>query len=358
MTSVNHPLDAVIAAISPVGNDLDAALQVRLDSLTKPPGSLGRLEELAARIGRIQRTVKPMVAHKAVLVFAADHGVARSGVSAYPAEVTPQMVLNFLSGGAAVNVLARHAGARVVVADVGVNFDFPPPPEGPLAHKVAHGTGSITDGPAMSRAQAHQALEAGIRVAQEVIRDGADLVAVGDMGIGNTTPSAALTACFSGRTAREVTGRGTGVDDDGLRRKVEAVERALDVNAPVPTDALGALAGVGGFEIGAIAGAILACARHRVPVLVDGFIATAGALVAHGLCPHAVDYMIAGHASAEPGHRIALDHLGLAPYLELNMRLGEGSGAVLAMHLAEAATRIMEQMATFEGAGVSGQDLP
>lgn len=347
-------LAETVAAVMPVGRETLTEITARLNALTKPPGSLGRLEELATRIGLIQHTSTPCVDSKQVLVFAADHGVAKDGVSAYPAEVTPQMVLNFMAGGAAVNVLARHANARVSVVDVGVDYDFGPDRGVLTVRKVRPGTGSIARGPAMTRAEAARAVEVGIDVAEEAITGGANLVAVGEMGIGNTTPSAALTACFTGLGAEAVTGRGTGVDDEVLARKVQVVDRALKVNRPDPNDPLGALAQVGGLEIGAIAGAILACARRRVPVVVDGFIATAGALVAHGLSPEVSGYLIAGHRSVEPGHQAALAHLGVTPYLDMGMRLGEGSGAVLCMHLAEAATRIVSEMATFDSAGVSG----
>ncbi|MFQ5507870.1 MAG: nicotinate-nucleotide--dimethylbenzimidazole phosphoribosyltransferase [Leptospirillia bacterium] len=342
-----------VAAIVPPGDALLPEISRRLDSLTKPPGSLGRLEALASHIARIQDTVKPSVARKAVLVFAADHGVAAEGVSAYPREVTPQMVLNFLGGGAAVNVLARHAGASVTVVDMGVDHDFSPPPPGLLVRKVGPGTASMTRGPAMSEAQAEAAVAAGIEVATAAARSGAELIACGDMGIGNTTASAAITACFAARTPDAVTGRGTGVNDAALRQKIAAVTRALEVNRPDRENPMEVLARVGGFEIGAIAGAVLAAARHRVPVLLDGYIATAGALTAVGLCPAVREYLIAGHRSVEPGHAIALEHLNLEPLLELDLRLGEGTGAVLAMHLAEAAVRMMGEMSTFAQAGVS-----
>jgi len=354
--AAGESLARTVAGVEAVGDALAPALKARLDSLTKPPGSLGRLEALALALGRMQDTVKPRATPRAVLVFAADHGVALDGVSAYPREVTAQMVLNFLRGGAAVNVLARQADARLTVVDVGVDHDFGEPPPGLVIAKVRRGTDSIVRGPAMTRDEAVRALEAGIRVAEGCVADGVALIAAGDMGIGNTTPSAALTACFTGRPAAEVTGPGTGVAGEALARKVAAVERALAANRPDPADPVGALAAVGGLEIGAIAGAMLAAARHRVPVLVDGFISTAGALVACALCPAAAGYLIAAHRSAEPGHRAALAHLGLVPLLELDLRLGEGTGAVLAMHLAEAAVRVLDEMATFAAAGVSERD--
>jgi nicotinate-nucleotide--dimethylbenzimidazole phosphoribosyltransferase len=351
VTGPDALLAATVAGVRPVTGD-GAAVQGHLDRLTKPPGSLGRLEALALRLALAQDTHKPRATPRAVIVFAADHGVAAEGVSAYPREVTAQMVLNFLAGGAAVNVLARQAEARLTVVDVGVDHDFAGVP-GLVDAKVRRGTDPITRGPAMSRDEAGRAIAAGIAAADRAVGDGAALLAVGDMGIGNTTPSAAITACVTGRAPADVTGPGTGVGGEVLARKVAAVETALRVNRPDRADPLGVLAAVGGLEIGAIAGAILGAARHRVPILIDGFIATAGALIAHGLCPAVADYLIAAHRSAEPGHRIALAHLGLEPLLALDLRLGEGTGAVLSMHLAEAAVRIYGEMATFEGAGVS-----
>jgi len=355
MTAPDALLAATVAGIRPVTGDAAAAVQGRLDGLTKPPGSLGRLESLALRLALAQDTHKPRAAPRAVLVFAADHGIAAEGVSAYPREVTAQMVLNFLAGGAAVNVLARQADARLTVVDVGVDHDFAEIP-GLVRAKVRRGTGSITRGPAMTRDEALAALAVGIAAANRAVGDGTALLAVGDMGIGNTTPSAAITACMTGHAPADVTGPGTGVGGDALAHKVAAVAQALAVNRPDPADPLGVLAVVGGLEIGAIAGAILGAARHRVPILIDGFIATAGALIAHGLCPDVTGYLVAAHRSAEPGHAIALAHLGLEPLLALDLRLGEGTGAVLAMHLAEAAVRILDEMATFAGAGVSDRD--
>jgi len=351
MSGAQDLVAAVVAGIRPVAGD-PAPVRARLDRLTKPPGSLGRLEGLAVRLALAQDTLKPRATPREVIVFAADHGIAAEGVSAYPPQVTAQMVLNFLAGGAAVSVLARHAGARLTVVDVGVDHDFGDIP-GLVNAKVRRGTGSITRGPAMTRDEAARAVAAGIAAADRAVGDGIALLAVGDMGIGNTTPSAAITACVTGRAPAEVTGAGTGVAGAALARKVAAVEAALAVHRPDPGDALGLLAAVGGLEIGAIAGAILGAARHRVPTLIDGYIATAGALIAHGLCPAVTGYLVAAHRSAEPGHAFALAHLGLEPLLALDLRLGEGTGAVLAMHLAEAAVRVLDEMATFEGAGVS-----
>jgi len=326
--------------------------QRHLDSLTKPPGSLGRLEELALRLAAL-RGGAPRVEQPVIFTFAADHGVVAERVSAYPQSVTAQMVENFLRGGAAVNVLARQAGARVVVADFGV--------AAPLAAshalasvRIGAGTANIALGPAMSRAQAVAAIEAGAALAEAALDEGADLLGTGEMGIGNSTAAAAVVAAVSGAEPERVTGRGTGIDDATRRRKVEAVRRALDVNRPDPRDGLDVLAKLGGFEIGGLAGVILAGAAHRVPVALDGFIAGAAALVATALVPDARHALFAAHRSAEPGHAVVLDHLGLVPYLDLELRLGEGTGAALFVHLARAACRIWAEMATFKSAGVDG----
>ncbi len=346
-------LSRTLDAIHPVGEEQLDAIRAHQNSLTKPPGSLGVLESLAERLCLIQKTTVPSVKNKVALVFAADHGVAKEGVSAYPPEVTPQMVLNFLSGGAAVNVLARQAGVRVVVVDMGVDYDFGGDLPGLTSRKIRRGTDPITQGPAMSRDEALQAIQTGIDVVAAAVADGAQLIATGDMGIGNTTPSAAITACLTGRAPDVVTGRGTGLDDVALANKVKAVERAFAANIPDPTDPLGVLAALGGFEIGAICGAIMGAAALRVPVVVDGFISGAGALLAAAFNPSVKGYLIAGHCSVEPGHQVALDHLGLEPILTLNMRLGEGSGAVLAMNVVEAACRVTNEMASFADAGVA-----
>ncbi|HLF01941.1 MAG TPA: nicotinate-nucleotide--dimethylbenzimidazole phosphoribosyltransferase [Anaerolineales bacterium] len=329
-----------------------AAALDRQNSLTKPPGSLGRLEELSIQLAAATGSARPSVARKAVIVMAADHGVAAEGVSAYPAEVTPQMVLNFVRGGAAINVLARQASTRVIVVDIGVASNLEPQ-RGLRLRKIARGTQNIVRGPAMTLSQAETAIAEGIDVVQAEIANGLDLVATGDMGIGNTTASAAIVAALTGQPVAQVTGRGTGVDDAGLARKIAVVERALAVNKPNPKDALDVLIKVGGFEIGGLAGVIIGAAAKRVPVVIDGFISGAAALIAVGLCPDVRPYLIAAHKSVEVGHRAALDHLDLKPLLDLNLRLGEGTGAVLAFHLVEAAARILDEMATFAEAGVS-----
>jgi len=341
-----------LPAIPLIDSGAQAAARARQDTLTKPPGSLGRLEELSIQLAAITGRPRPSVARKAVVVMAADHGVAVEGVSAYPAAVTPQMVLNFCRGGAAINVLARQAGARVVVVDIGVAADFDPQP-GLVIRKIASGTQNMAQGPAMTRAQAEAAINEGIDVLQSEFTKGLDLVATGDMGIGNTTPSAAIAAAITGLPVSKVTGRGTGVDDAGLSRKVAVIEKALAVNKPDPTDALDVLSKVGGFEIAGLAGVIIGAAAKRVPVVLDGFISGAAALIAAGLAPEVKPCLIAAHQSVEIGHRAILDHLGLRPVLDLDLRLGEGTGAVLAFHIVEAAARILDEMATFAEAGVS-----
>jgi nicotinate-nucleotide--dimethylbenzimidazole phosphoribosyltransferase len=346
-------LGDLIARIEPLDETAMRAAQARQDMLTKPRGSLGRLEALSVQLAGIAGCCPPPVpTRKAVLVFAGDHGVVAQGVSAYPQEVTPQMVTNFLRGGAAVNVLSRGAGARVVIVDAGVAATMAPA-DGLVSGKIAPGTADMSLGPAMTRDQARAAIALGARVAGREIAAGLDLLACGDMGIGNTTPAAAITAVFTGKSPLEVVGPGTGLAPAGVAHKADVVARALLRNQPAASDGLDVLAKVGGFEVGAICGAMLAAAAARVPVVVDGFIATASALIAAALAPGAVAYLIAGHRSAEPGHDAALNQLGLTPLLDLGMRLGEGTGAVLAMGLVEAAARIINEMATFADAGVS-----
>jgi nicotinate-nucleotide--dimethylbenzimidazole phosphoribosyltransferase len=344
-------LEQTLAVIQRVDPAVAAQAQARLDRKTKPRRSLGRLEELACRLAAIHGSADPLLPARAVIVIAADHGVAEEGVSAYTQEVTTQMVKNFLSGGAAINVLARQQGARIVVADLGTKEPVALPQVRDC--RQGAGTANFTRGPAMSRATAARALETGIGLAAELAAEGVGLLAVGDMGIGNTTAASAVTAALTGQAAENVTGRGTGIDDSRLRLKVDVVERALAVNRPDPADALDVLAKVGGFEIAGLAGAMLGAAARRVPVLLDGFITGAAALAAVGLCPAVGDYLIASHRSVEPGHEIILRHLAQRPLLDLELRLGEGTGAVLAMSLAEAALRILREMATFDAAGVT-----
>jgi nicotinate-nucleotide--dimethylbenzimidazole phosphoribosyltransferase len=345
----------IISQIEPVDPAWLARAQERLDSLTKPPGSLGRLEELAARYVAIRQDPMPDLQIKGVVVFAADHGVVAEGVSAFPQDVTYQMVYNFLNGGAGINVLARHARARVEVVDIGVNHDFAAV-QGLIARKVAYGSRNMAQEPAMSPDEALRALLVGVERAEAATAAGVDLIAAGDMGIGNTTAASALSAVFTGRPVSAVTGRGTGIEDKVWQHKVAVINRALSLHHPDPADPLGALAAVGGLEIAGIAGLILGSAAARHPVLLDGFIATAGALVAAALAPAAADYLIAAHRSVEPGHQTVLDFLKLKPLLNLNMRLGEGTGAALGMLLLEAGLRIYREMATFEEAGVSEQE--
>ncbi len=345
-------LKRTIEGIKPLDQEAMAHCRARLDSLTKPLGSLGALEDIAVTLAGITGNPRPVIREKVVVVMAGDHGVTAQGVSAYPSEVTPQMVLNFGRGGAGINVLARHAGARVTVVDLGVDTDLELP--GVINRRVRRGTNDLSLGPAMSRAEAVQALEAGIVIAQAEVDRGADLLATGDMGIGNTTPSSALLAAFSRRPATEVVGRGTGITDQALANKIAVINRALEINRPDPEDPVGTLTALGGCEIAGLAGLVLGAAFRGRPVVIDGFISSAAALAASRICPRATSYMIASHLSEEPGHRIMLEEIGLEPVLRLRLRLGEGTGAALAFHLVEAATKILNEMATFEEAGVSG----
>ncbi|MEP6891737.1 MAG: nicotinate-nucleotide--dimethylbenzimidazole phosphoribosyltransferase, partial [Nitrospirota bacterium] len=341
-----------IDRIQPTDVRLLAQAQARLDRLTKPIGSLGRLEELAAHYVMITGEMNPKVPRGAVYTFAADHGVTVEGVSAYPSAVTPQMVLNFLRGGAGVNVLARHVGIEVRVVDIGVAFDFESAP-GLIQRKVMPGTKNLMVESAMSLAQVEQALHVGIELATEAAHEGIGLIGTGEMGIGNTTASSAIAAVMTGRSVAEVTGRGTGIDDAGHARKIDVIQHALALHRLDSTQAMEVLAKVGGLEIGGLAGLMLGAAAARIPVLLDGFIAGAAALIAVGLQPRCKDYLIASHQSVERGHRAILDHLGLKPLLDLDLRLGEGTGACLGMSLVFAAIKILTEMATFDEAGVS-----
>lgn len=351
----DEALRDLAARIRPLDPALLDAAQARLDDLTKPPGSLGRLEEVARRLAAIQKTVKPVVGRKRLFTFAGDHGVTEEGVSAFPREVTPQMVLNFLRGGAAINVLTRHVGAESVVVDMGVDYDFGGA-AGLVDAKVARGTRNLARGPAMTRGEALQALATGVRLASAAREEGVSLAGIGEMGIGNTTPASALLAAFTGLDPDEVVGRGTGVDDEGLRRKAEVVRRGLEVNRPDPSDPLDVLAKLGGFEIAGMAGLCLGGAAAGLPVVVDGFIATAAALVATRLAPAAADYLFLSHLSQERAHIRLVEHLGQRPLLVLDLRLGEGTGAALAMGIIEASAKILSEMATFSEAGVSNRE--
>ncbi len=350
--AISDLIDQTINAITPLDEAAMAEARARQDQLTKPLGSLGRLEELSIRLAGIFGQGTPKIGKKAVILAAGDHGVVSEGISAYPQDVTPAMVMNFLGGGASINVLAGHAGAEIVVIDAGVAADLPEHPQLRSA-KVGKGTDNIAVGPAMSREQAIQCLEIGIETAREQIAAGADLLACGDMGIGNTTPSSAITSVVTGTATDITTGRGTGLDDAGLAHKATVVKKAIDVNKPDPKDGLDVLMKVGGFEIGVLAGVYLGAAAGNRPVVVDGFISGAAALIAHAIAPDAAHSFVASHQSVEPGHRISLSHMGLEPLLDLGMRLGEGSGAALAMHIVEASAKCLSDMTTFAEAGVS-----
>ena len=347
-------LDSALRKIYPQDNEWRERARERLSQLTMPFWALGDLMDLAVDLAGMTRSLNPPLARKKVVVMVGDHGVAEENVSLYPTEVTTQMVYNAASGGAGVNALAAQARAEVVLVDAGARADFADLVQSGqvIAKKMGHGTANMLHGPAMSRTHAVMAVEAGIEVAN-MLTESTDLFATGEIGIGNTTAAAAIGAVITGASAAEMTGRGTGLDDAGLARKVAVVEAAVAKNRPDPADALDALAKVGGFEIGAIAGLILGAAAHRKPVLVDGFISTAGALIAAKLEPLVKDSLICGHASAEPGHAAMCRFLGKKPLLHLNMRLGEGTGALLAMNVVEAAACVLTKMATFAEAGVS-----
>jgi nicotinate-nucleotide--dimethylbenzimidazole phosphoribosyltransferase len=348
-------LQDVIDGIKPLSKDWRKRARERLNNLAIPIGSLGRMLDLAEQLAAIKETLQPSVKKKAIVTMAGDHGVVEEGVSTCPQEVTPQMVYNFVAGGAGINVLAEVAGAEVTVVDMGVAQDFEDlVAQGKiLSHKVDYGTGNMVKGPAMTKEQAVQSLEAGVNIAAGLVQEGVELLGTGDMGIGNTTPSSAIFAALTGRQVWQVTGRGTGISEQVLEHKIQVIEKALQVNKPDPNDPLDVLAKVGGFEIGGIAGVILGAAYYKVPVVVDGFISTAGALLAQRIAPQAVDYMIAGHCSMEYPHQMMLEELGLSSVLSMNMRLGEGTGAALAMCIIEGAAAVIGKMMTFEECGVA-----
>ncbi|MCB9162489.1 MAG: nicotinate-nucleotide--dimethylbenzimidazole phosphoribosyltransferase [Caldilineaceae bacterium] len=345
-------LAARIDAIRPLDQAAMDAARARQQILTKPAGSLGRLEALSIQLAGILGTPAYTLRHKVITVMAGDHGVVDAGVSAFPQAVTGQMVANFVQGGAAINVLARGIDARVVVVDMGVAADTGHWPDVVQA-KVAPGTANFVVGPAMTRTQALRALDNGAAVVEAECARGLDILGTGEMGIGNTTAATAIAAALTGRDPAQLAGRGTGVDDAGLARKIAAVQRGLAVNRPDPADALDVLAKVGGFEIGGLAGAMLAAAARQRPVVIDGLIAGAAAMIAVGLAPQVRDYLFAGHRSAEPGHSVMLAWLGLEPLLDLGLRLGEGTGAALAMGVLDAAARLLQEMATFADAGIA-----
>lgn len=338
--------------------ELDEALmrkaQIRLDQLTKPLGSLGRLEALAKQLVGMTGTMRPTVAEKVIITMAADHGVVEEGVSAYPQAVTKEMVANFLRGGAGINVLGRHVGARIVVVDMGVAADLALHP-GLVVRKIGYGTKDLARGPAMSQDEADRAVHTGLEIVADEIAHGMEIVGTGDMGIGNTTSSSAIAAAITGKSPALVTGHGTGIGQAMYQKKIGVIERALEVNRPNPADPMDLLAKLGGFEIAGLVGVILGAAGARRPVVIDGFISGAAALIAAAMEPKVKSYLIASHRSQEPGHRLVLEHLGLEPLLDLGLRLGEGTGAALAMSIVEAACRIFNEMATFEQAGVSGK---
>jgi nicotinate-nucleotide--dimethylbenzimidazole phosphoribosyltransferase len=338
--------------IGPLDAHAMAAAAARWDTLTKPRGSLGRLEVLACQVAGIIGQARPRPAERLVFVLAGDHGVTAEGVSAYPSDVTAQMVYNFVRGGAAINVLARHVGARVVVVDMGVAAELPTLP-GLVARKVRRGTWNFARQSAMTPDEALTCVECGIALVEAEIKGGHSWVVTGDMGIGNTTASSAIIAAMTGAPVERVTGRGTGVTGAALARKAAVIKEALDRHQPNARDALDVLAKVGGFEIGGLAGIVLGAAARRCPVVLDGLIATAAALLAVGLVPTAREYLIAAHRSVEPGHTVALQALGLEPVLDLELRLGEGTGGVLALPVLEAACRLLDEMATFGEAGVA-----
>lgn len=346
-------LEQTLTRIRPLDYALADRVQSRLDCLTKPQGSLGRLEELALRYALITAQERPRLQHKVLFVFCADHGVSAEGVSAYPKEVTAQMVYNFLRGGAAITVLARHLRIAVKVVDVGVDHDFAPQLPGLVQRKIAYGTANFTHGPAMTRAAAVQAVETGIALTEEAIGAGAQLLGVGEMGIGNSTAAAALLSALSGLPVEELTGTGTGIDAATRQKKIAVIRRALACNRPDPADPIDSLAKVGGYELAAMAGVCLAGASRNVPVVIDGFIATAAAWVACSLHPGVKERLIFAHLSAESGHGRVLAALQVEPVLRLAMRLGEGTGAALGMHLVEVAVRLLTEMATFAEAGVA-----
>lgn len=346
-------LERTIRAVRPVSEEARAAATERQGQLTKPPGSLGVIEAIGIQLAAIaRRCPSPIPRRPVVGVFAGDHGVCAQGVTPWPQEITTQMLVNMARGGAAINVLARQVGAEVLLTDVGVAGDYPAH-DAIRARTVARGTRDFTVEPAMTLDEARAALEVGIEAAEEAIDAGADCLLTGEMGIGNTTPSSALIAVFTGSSPAEVTGRGAGADDVMLARKTDAIQRALALHRPSPERPLEALAAVGGLEQAAIAGFILGGAARGVPIVLDGVIACSAALTAVALAPDAAGYLISGHAGAEPGIRVAVRHLGLVPLVDLGLRLGEGSGAVLALPLVQAAARILGEMATFADAGMS-----
>lgn len=345
-------IEKIARSISEPDKKYELKAQDWLDNLTKPIGSLGVLEDVIKKIAAVTRDAKPKIKNKVIFLFAGDHGVTDENVSAYPKDVTKEMVYNFIRGGAAINVLAKHVGAKVVIADIGVSGKLKPHPN-LIINKIKPGTQNMAKGPAMTREEAIMCVNAGIDIFMNEFKNSIDLAGTGDMGIGNTTPSSAIAAVFTKLPVENVTGRGTGIDDKGYRNKVEVIKRAISINKPDAGDPIDVLSKVGGLEIGALAGVILGAASKKVPVVIDGFISGAAALIANHLEPKTKYYMIAGHSSVEQGHRIILEYMGLKPVLNLEMRLGEGTGASIAMNIVEAACKIVNEMATFKKAEVS-----
>ncbi|MGB5158142.1 MAG: nicotinate-nucleotide--dimethylbenzimidazole phosphoribosyltransferase [Desulfobacterales bacterium] len=350
-------LDKTINAIFPPDASFYETALERLAQQARPAGSLGVLENLSARLAGIAKTIDVRLKRKVIVTCAGDHGVVAEGVSLFPQEVTPQMVYNFVNGGASINVLARHAGAEVKVADLGVNHDFES--DLPIFHKkIRKGTSNIAVGPAMSRQEAVSSIEAGIDMVDELFKEGTvDILGTGDMGIGNTTPSTAVIAAISGIDVEKLTGRGTGIDDKALKNKIEVIKRAIKVNKPDPKDAIDILCKVGGFEIGGLAGLVLGAAARGIPIVCDGLISTAGALIACSLAPLAKEYLFASHRSVEAGHGYMHEILGIEPLLDLKFRLGEGTGAAVAMELLDASTRILADIKTFEEVAIKNAQI-
>jgi nicotinate-nucleotide--dimethylbenzimidazole phosphoribosyltransferase len=345
-------LDDIINRIQPLNSAAMQKARERQDNLTKPRGSLGRLEELSIQIAGIQGNPLPKIQSKLIITMAADHGVANEGISLYPQEVTRQMVLNFLNGGAAINVLARQIDARIRIVDMGVIGGFPPT-HGLTCKMVDFGTHNLSVDSAMSRKQAIDCLTTGIEILEDEISQGVDIVGIGDMGIGNTTSASAIIAVITREPVQKVTGGGTGIQGQQLIHKISVIEKAIRINKPDPDDPIDVQAKVGGFEIGGLAGVMLAAAAHKIPVVIDGFISGSAALIATRICPLVRDYLIASHLSAENGHLSCLNYMGLKPLFDLNMRLGEGTGAALGIFLAQSAVNLLGQMATFKQANVS-----
>ncbi len=337
-----------IKEIKPFDRKIYNKAMERLANQARPAGSLGMLEPVSARLAGIAKTLDVKLKNKVVVICAGDHGIVAEGVSLFPQEVTAQMVHNFVNGNASINVLARHAGAEVKVADMGVNFDFEP--DLPIFHKkIRKGTGNFAVEPAMTKEEAVKSIEAGISIINKLMSEkNVDILGTGDMGIGNTTPSSAIIAVFSGIDVEKLTGRGTGINDKTLKHKVKIIKKGIELHNPDPEDPIDILAKVGGFEIGALAGLVLGAASNSIPVVCDGLISTAGALIACELAPHSRDYLFASHRSVEAGHQFMFKRLGLEPLLDLNFRLGEGTGAAMAMELLDASTRMLAEIKTFE----------